>query len=182
MKDNYYDQNLNAQKLYQVYQSKYCGVSQYLEAEISYVKNHLQGTEQILELGAGYGRIMKELAPFCRSIVGIDISRENVEFGREYLKEMENAQLLIMDAHHIQLEASFDVILCLQNGLSAMKVFPDVGYPGHRADPRRRGGHGGAQPRAANGAQPARSGEKGVCRRDGNFSGGRQGHADQKQL
>ena len=68
MKDNYYDQNLNAQKLYQVYQSKYCGVSQYLEAEISYVKNHLQGTEQILELGAGYGRIMKELAPFCRSI------------------------------------------------------------------------------------------------------------------
>ena len=38
MKDNYYDQNLNAQKLYQVYQSKYCGVSQYLEAEISYVK------------------------------------------------------------------------------------------------------------------------------------------------
>ena len=124
MKDNYYDQNLNAQKLYQVYQSKYCGVSQYLEAEISYVKNHLQGTEQILELGAGYGRIMKELAPFCRSIVGIDISRENVEFGREYLKEMENAQLLIMDAHHIQLEASFDVILCLQNGLSAMKVEP----------------------------------------------------------
>ncbi len=82
MKDNYYDQNLNAQKLYQVYHSKYCGVSQYLEAEISFVKNHLQGTEQILELGAGYGRIMKELAPLCRSIVGIDISRENVEFGR----------------------------------------------------------------------------------------------------
>ncbi len=67
---------------------------------------------------------MKELAPLCRSIVGIDISRENVEFGREYLKEMENAQLLVMDAHHIQLEASFDVILCLQNGLSAMKVEP----------------------------------------------------------
>ncbi len=42
----------------------------------------------------------------------------------EYLKEMENAQLLVMDAHHIQLEASFDVILCLQNGLSAMKVEP----------------------------------------------------------
>lgn len=85
MKENYYDQNLNAQKLYRVYQSKYPRVLQYLEAEISYVKNYLQGTERILELGAGYGRIMKELAPFCKSIVGIDISRDNVEFGRKYL-------------------------------------------------------------------------------------------------
>lgn len=124
MKDNYYDQNLNAQKLYRVYQSKYPRVLQYLAAEISYVKKYLQGSERILELGAGYGRIMKELAPFCQSIVGIDISKDNVEFGREYLKEMENAQLLVMDAHHMQLEASFDVILCLQNGLSAMKIEP----------------------------------------------------------
>lgn len=124
MKDNYYDQSLNAQKLYRVYQSKYPRVAQYLAAEISYVKKYLQGSERILELGAGYGRIMKELAPFCQSIVGIDISKDNVEFGREYLKEMENAQLLVMDAHHMQLEASFDVILCLQNGLSAMKIEP----------------------------------------------------------
>lgn len=124
MKDNYYDQSLNAQKLYRVYQSKYPRVAQYLAAEISYVKNHLQGTERILELGAGYGRIMKELAPFCGSIVGIDISKDNVAFGREYLKAVENADLMVMDAHRLSFEEHFDVILCLQNGLSAMKIEP----------------------------------------------------------
>ncbi len=124
MKDNYYDQNLNAQKLYSVYQSKYPRVLQYLEAEISYVKSHLQGTERILELGAGYGRIMKELAPFCKSIVGIDISKDNVAFGREYLKKVETADLMVMDAHRLSFKEPFDVILCLQNGLSAMKIEP----------------------------------------------------------
>lgn len=127
MKENYYDQNLNAQKLYHVYQSKYPRVLQYLEAEISYVRNHLQGSERILELGAGYGRIMKELAPFCKSIVGIDISEDNVKFGREYLKEVRNAELIVMDAHRLRFEDTFDMVLCLQNGLSAMEIEP-MGY------------------------------------------------------
>ena len=124
MNDNYYDQNLNAQKLYRVYQSRYPRVKQYLDAEISFVKKHLQGTERVLELGAGYGRIMKELAPFCRSITGIDISEDNVEFGRAYLREVDNCRLMVMDAHHLRLQEAFDVILCLQNGLSAMKLEP----------------------------------------------------------
>jgi len=90
MKENYYAQNLNAQKLYQVYQTKYARVRQYLESEISFVRNYLHGTEHVLELGAGYGRIVKELAPSCKSIVGIDISKDNVEFGKKYLKDTTN--------------------------------------------------------------------------------------------
>jgi len=99
MKENYYAQNLNAQKLYQVYQTKYARVRQYLESEISFVRNYLHGTEHVLELGAGYVRIVKELAPSCKSIVGIDISKDNVEFGKEYLKDTPNAQLMVMDVH-----------------------------------------------------------------------------------
>lgn len=125
MKKNYYDESLNGQKLCQVYQTKFPRVEQYLEAEISFVKKHLQGTERILELGAGYGRIMKELAPNCKAIVGIDISKDNIEFGREYLRDVHNAQLYVMDAHHLNFQEPFDVILCLQNGLSAMKLPPE---------------------------------------------------------
>ncbi len=124
MKYNYYAQNLNAQKLYQVYQTKYPRVRQYLESEISFVRNYLHGTENVLELGAGYGRIVKELAPGCKSIVGIDISKDNMDFGKEYLNDMPNAKLMVMDAHNLQFQESFDVILCLQNGLSAMKAEP----------------------------------------------------------
>lgn len=65
---------------------------------------------------------MRELAPFCQSIVGIDFSKENVKFGEEYLEEIQNARLIVMDAHHLQFEESFDVVLCLQNGLSSMRL------------------------------------------------------------
>ncbi len=124
MKGNYYAQNLNAQKLFQVYQTGYPRVKQYLEAEITFVKNHLKGTERILELGAGYGRIIKELAPYCESIVGIDISNDNVEFGKAYLNGVPNARLIVMNAHQLSFQERFDIILCLQNGLSSMKIEP----------------------------------------------------------
>ena len=124
MNENYYANSLNAQKLYQVYQTNYPRVLQYFESEISFVRKHLKGTERVLELGAGYGRIMKELASSCESIVGIDISQGNVEFGLEYLREVSNAELLVMDAHNLQFNDTFDVVLCLQNGLSAMKTQP----------------------------------------------------------
>ena len=124
MSENYYDKSLNAGKLYQVYQTKYPRVRQYFEAEIAFVREHLQGTEHVLELGAGYGRIMKELAPSCSGIVGIDISQGNVELGREYLRDVPGAQLLVMDAHDLRFEQTFDAVLCLQNALSAMKTQP----------------------------------------------------------
>ena len=75
-----------------------------------------------MELGAGYGRIVRQLAPFCGSIVGMDISAESVELGREYLKDYPNARMVAMDVHKMDFPKPFDVVLCLQNGLSAMRA------------------------------------------------------------
>ena len=144
MPKNYYTHHLNAKKLYQVYQTRYPEVEAYFNAEISFVKQYLTSTDHVLELGAGYGRIMKELAASCKSIVGIDISEGNVAFGHDYLHDTPNANLTVMDAHNIEPEilgAPFDTVLCLQNGLSAMKVEPfsfvkrvmDLVSPGGRA-------------------------------------------------
>jgi len=124
MKENYYAKSLNAQKLFEVYQTSLPRVKQYLEAEISFVKSQLRGTERVLELGAGYGRIMKALASHCASITGIDISKDNAEFGNQYLSDLPNAKLLVMDAHNLALGETFDTALCLQNSLSAMKTQP----------------------------------------------------------
>ena len=82
----------------------------------------MKKTDTVLELAAGYGRIMKELAPYVKSITGIEISGENVRFGEEYLKDTPNTALLTMDVHDIEYSDSFDVVLCLQNGLSAVKA------------------------------------------------------------
>lgn len=125
MVENYYSKGLNALKLEKVYQSAYPRVHQYLAAEIDFVRQHLKGDERVLEIGAGYGRIMKELAPYCKSITGVDISADNLEFGQEYLMDAQNARLMLMDAHNLSFNEAFDVILCLQNGLSAIKARPD---------------------------------------------------------
>ncbi|QQS88179.1 class I SAM-dependent methyltransferase [Fusobacterium canifelinum] len=126
MHKNYYDSKLNAQKLFMVYETNIPRVEQYLKAEIDYVKKLLKGTENVLELGAGYGRIIKELAPSCTSILGIDISEDNVKLGNEYLKNIPNAKMMVMNIHNLTIKNSFDTILCLQNGLSAMKVTFDT--------------------------------------------------------
>ncbi|SCY61312.1 class I SAM-dependent methyltransferase [Alkaliphilus peptidifermentans] len=122
MENNYYAQKLNSQKLFKVYETKIPRVKQYLDAEISFVRDNLSGSESVLELGAGYGRIVKELAGNCKSIIGIDISDESVSLGKEYLKNTPNAEIITMDIHNLTFEKKFNVILCLQNGLSAMKV------------------------------------------------------------
>jgi 2-polyprenyl-6-hydroxyphenyl methylase/3-demethylubiquinone-9 3-methyltransferase len=118
---NYYAQNLNAQKLYQVYDTKIPRIKQYLDEEINFIRGRLRGTEDVLEMGAGYGRILKELAPYAKSFVGIDISEGSVAFGKEYLKEFTNACLETKDAHDLGFTEEFDVVLCLQNALSALK-------------------------------------------------------------
>jgi 2-polyprenyl-6-hydroxyphenyl methylase/3-demethylubiquinone-9 3-methyltransferase len=121
MTDNYYAQKLNASNLYRVYETRIERVKRYLDAEIDFVRRSLRGDERVLELGAGYGRIMKKLAPFAASITGIDISEDSVAFGREYLADATNCRIETMDAHAIAFDAEFDVVLCLQNALSAMK-------------------------------------------------------------
>lgn len=121
MAQNYYAQNLNGDRLYQVYQTRLERVQQYLAAEIDFVRRELTGHERVLELGAGYGRIMRELAPFAASITGIDISADSVGFGRQYLRSCPNCRLQVMDAYTLTIDSEFDVVLCLQNGLSALK-------------------------------------------------------------
>ena len=123
---NYYAESLNSQKLFQVYDTALPQVRQYLKAEIDFVRQHLTGTERVLELGAGYGRIVRELAPHCAHIVGMDISPDSVRLGEEYLKDCPNAEMVAMDVHRMRFDAPFDVVLCLQNGLSAMRADGDT--------------------------------------------------------
>ena len=84
-RDNYYAQKFNARNLYKAYDTRISRIKQYLDSEISFVRSDLTGMERVLELGAGYGRIIKELSDDCKLIVGIDISEENVLSGIEYL-------------------------------------------------------------------------------------------------
>jgi len=111
-------------KLFQVYQTKYPRIKRYFDEEINFVRQNLYGNEKVLEVGAGYGRIIKELAPFAASFMGIDISKASVELGRDYINKCPNCSIQMMDAHNLEFDEEFDVVLCLQNGLSAIKGQP----------------------------------------------------------
>ncbi len=122
MDSNYYDEKLNSQKLWEVYNTNIDRIKQYLAAEIEFVRQNLKKSENVLELGAGYGRIVKELAPYCQTIDGIDVSDESVAFSKAYLSSSPNAAIYKMDIHRMEISETYDVVLCLQNGLSAMRL------------------------------------------------------------
>ncbi len=118
---NYYADKLKANMLFSVYDTKLPRAKQFLAAEIDFVKQQLTGTETVLEVGAGYGRIMKELCEKAATVTGIDISPDTVALGKAYLQECPNCDLMVMDAHQLEFAEPFHVVLCMQNGLSALK-------------------------------------------------------------
>jgi SAM-dependent methyltransferase len=120
---NYYDDNLSAQQLSQVYGLATPKVRQYLEAETGFVISNLSPDSSVLELGCGYGRVMRKLASFCREIVGIDSSTASLRAAQEFLSGVDNFRLARMNAVELGLgNRVFDRVVCIQNGISAFHV------------------------------------------------------------
>ena len=119
----YYDEHLSAERLRRCYEIAPARVQQYLRAEIAYVASKIQPSDQVLELGCGYGRVLKELAAFAAVVVGIDTSPSSLRVATEWLQNIPNIELERMSAIRLAFaDRSFDVVLCIQNGLSAFGV------------------------------------------------------------
>ena len=117
---NYYEDRLFGSKLQQVYDLASPRIHQYLDAETRYLIENVRGLCRVLELGCGYGRAMKEVAPHVTRIVGNDISRASLELGASYLRQFRNCDLVRMDASRLAFrDGTFDAVFCIQNGISA---------------------------------------------------------------
>ncbi|NHJ02990.1 MAG: class I SAM-dependent methyltransferase [Candidatus Heimdallarchaeota archaeon] len=122
---DYYSKKLFASKLKHAYEIAPPRIQQYLEAEILYVLDLIQVDYYVLELGCGYGRVLKPLAMKARKVVGIDIAEASLNYARKYLKDFSNVELHRMTARNIQFKPeSFDTVLGIQNAISAMKIDP----------------------------------------------------------
>ena len=71
----------------------------------------LDGTQRALEIGVGTGRLARQVAPRCRSFVGIDLSTKTIARARENLAAFSNVQLAEGDFLSQAFEETFDVIL-----------------------------------------------------------------------
>ena len=121
--NNYYAEKLSAERLRRCYEIAPQRVKQYLEAELTFVLDRISPSNLVLELGCGYGRIIPELAKKARFVVGIDISISSLKYGRKLIRSTSNCLLIQMDATQLSfLDRTFDVVVCIQNGISAFHV------------------------------------------------------------
>ena len=120
---NYYSKNLSSLRLKKCYDLATPRINKYLDAEIDFILSQIDKNQSVLELGCGYGRILKYLCQKSDYVFGIDNSIDNLLYAKKYLSAYDNYHLSCMDAVCMGLkDASFDVILCVQNGISAFHV------------------------------------------------------------
>lgn len=125
--DQYYSDKLSAQKLKKCYDIATPRIKQYLEAEIQYALSQIGQRDSVIELGCGYGRFMKHFIGRCKQITGIDTSFESLLMARQLLGFKTNLHLIQMNAITLSFpDDQFDVVLCVQNGISAFKLDPEA--------------------------------------------------------
>jgi len=119
----YYTEALAAERLKKCYDIAPPKVQAYLQGEIDFVRSQVSPTDIALELGCGYGRVLREVAPHVRQICGIDTSPASLHLAREYMGGGLPCHLAAMDAVNLGFaDGTFDVVLCIQNGISAFHV------------------------------------------------------------
>ncbi len=119
----YYSQKLSAVRLRKCYEVAPPRVRQYLKAEIDFVGRFIKASDSVLELGCGYGRVLEPLSRRAGTVVGIDSSVDSLVFASEITGALQRCHLAAMDAGSLAFAANtFDVVVCVQNGISAFKV------------------------------------------------------------
>jgi 2-polyprenyl-6-hydroxyphenyl methylase/3-demethylubiquinone-9 3-methyltransferase len=117
---SYYSEKLSAERLRACYDLAPPRTKAYLEAEIEFVLQKTSSSMVVLELGCGYGRVLRRLSSRARSLVGIDVSMESLRMAAEFLGRSESIYLAAMDAAQMGFRGqSFDLTICIQNGFSA---------------------------------------------------------------
>jgi 2-polyprenyl-6-hydroxyphenyl methylase/3-demethylubiquinone-9 3-methyltransferase len=125
--NQYYTGTLSAGNLERCYEIAPPRILQYFDAEIDFVASSLDHSDRVLEMGCGYGRVLPRLQKVTSNVVGVDTSLGSLLYGRTMFLESPSIQLAQMDAGITAIQDdSFDVVVCIQNGISAFKVDPIV--------------------------------------------------------
>ena len=120
---NYYSTKLAADRLRTCYQVAPPAAKAYLDAEIDFVLSKVSSSDAVLELGCGYGRVLERLHPAAEDLCGIDTSLASLVAAREFLGASLPCHLAVMDAVRMAFrDRCFDIVLCIQNGISAFGV------------------------------------------------------------
>ncbi len=121
--NSYYSHKLSAARLKLCYEIAPLRIKRYFEAEIEFILGRIKSSDMVLELGCGYGRVLKKILEKTKTVVGIDTAHDSLLLTQDLIAENTFCNIFEMDS--IQLgfrNKQFDVVVCIQNGLSAFKV------------------------------------------------------------
>ncbi|UCC43718.1 MAG: class I SAM-dependent methyltransferase [Candidatus Zixiibacteriota bacterium] len=119
----YYSDKLAAQRLKRVYEIATPRVQQYLDAELAFVLDRIEPGMTVLDLGCGYGRTLRPMAAKAGRVVGIDTSLDSLKTAADDLADLSDIDLACMDAVRLAFrDHAFDLVVCIQNGISAFHV------------------------------------------------------------
>ena len=95
-----------------------------LHNHLDVLRKHVKRADSVLELGAGAGRLTKDLVPLCGSLVTSDLSPVQLEINRRKMEELglsskiRDFRLLdVTDLNELP-RASFDVVVCTGGALN----------------------------------------------------------------
>jgi SAM-dependent methyltransferase len=119
---SYYDR-LSAERLRRCYELAPPEVQAYLDAEVRYILASIRPGARVLELACGYGRVLAALAKRSGWLVGIDLSLPSLALARRQFLDRSGVALAQMNVAILAFRpATFDLICCPQNGISAVHV------------------------------------------------------------
>jgi SAM-dependent methyltransferase len=124
---SYYSTVLAGVRLRRCYEIAPPRVQQYLREELRFVCQRVAQSDVVLELGCGYGRLVWQLAPVARLVVGIDTSSESLRLAQTLSDPHLRCAFARMDAARLAFRPhAFDVVVCVQNGVCAFHADPVV--------------------------------------------------------
>ncbi len=95
-------------------------IEEFLVGEIEFLRM-LESRETILEIGCGYGRLLKILSEKGKKVIGIDFSEKLLAQAKNNLADYSNIELLTMNAENLNFDDDFaDYTLCLDNTFGNM--------------------------------------------------------------
>lgn len=119
----YYSHKLAGERLKLCYETAPPRIKRYFEAEIEFILDRIRSSDLVLELGCGYGRVLKKILEKTKTVVGIDTSHDSLLLLRDSIIKKDSCNIFEMDAVQLGFRnRQFDVVACIQNGISAFKV------------------------------------------------------------
>lgn len=91
-------------------------IRNYLKKEIDYLIKNIPFNSVLLDVGCGFGRHLKVLAPKVKKAVGIDYNDYMIRMAEKELKNFKNVKLYVENAKKMHFKDNiFDVVICMLN-------------------------------------------------------------------